>query len=204
MPGPHHKPPKNLGYVIMTIDANWLQGQNMNNLTLTLVSLNPTSNQPAAKAPRPIISIINQPSTHYAPPRNTSINKLGLNVGIPVGLGAMVFIICGLWCGMRKTRTQLGSAMSRRKGYGIGKSRRRRLGKEGSIQLQETGLRLPSPEFRDEPTHMTDLPQRFISHDRDESLGKLVSSQLGELSGEDLRPQGNALMEEIARQQIGR
>ena len=209
-PAPQHAwssppTPKNLGYVIMTIDADWLQGQSMNNLTLTLISLDPTINQPAAKAPGPIISIINKPPTHYAPPPNTLINKLGLEVGIPVGLGAMVFIICALWWGMRKTRIQLGSVMSYKKGYGIGKSRRQRLGKNRSLQLQETAFRPPSPDFRDEPTHVMDPAQSSASHNRNESLGSLVSSQGGETPDEEQnRHQGNAFREEMARQQTRR
>jgi len=193
---------KNLGYVIMTMDAAWLQGQSFNNLSLTLVALDTSVNQAARIIPGPYISLINQPAEHYPPPPHAELNKLGLEVGIPVGVGAFLFIVCGLWFGMRKTRRiELGNIMSRRKGYGVGKSRRQRMGKQADIQLRESALRPTSPEFRDEPLQGAEAPQRFAGHAREESLGSLVSSAAGDSFS---RPQGNVFREELERQRTGR
>ena len=194
--------PKDWGYDIMTMDPAWLQGQSSNNLSLTLVAFDPTANQAATKIPGPIIGLINQPAQHYPPPPHAELNKLGLEVGIPVGIGAFLFIICGLWFGMRKTRRiELGNIMSRRKGYGVGKSRRQRLGKQADIQLRESALRPASPEFRDDPLQGAAAPQRSAGHAREESLGSLVSSVAGDSFS---RPQGNVFREELERQRTGR
>jgi hypothetical protein len=194
--------PKNLGFVIMTMDGDWLQGQSSNNLSLSLTALNPSVDQPAAIEPGPIIMLTNQPAQHYPPPPHTTINKLGLEVGIPVGLAAFFFILCGLWFGMRKTRRiELGNVMGRRKGYGVGKSRRQRVGKRG-IQLQETELRSGSPDFRDDPVEDREAPPRLPSHARDVSLGSLVSSPAQSIS-DQRRGGGNVFREEISRQYPG-
>jgi hypothetical protein len=185
----------------MTLDAAWLQGQSFNNLSLTLVSFDPTVNKPATKWPGPIIGLMNQPVQHYQPSPHPELNKLGLEVGIPVGLGAFLLIIGGLWFGMRKTRRiELGNVMGRRKGYGVGKSRRQRLGKQADIQLREAALRPESPGFRDEPLQGAEVPERFAGHAREESLGSLVSSTAGDSFS---RPQGNVFREELERQNKG-
>ena len=166
-----------------------------------MVALDSAVNKPADKIRGPIIGLINQPVEHPPPPPHAELNKLGLQVGIPVGIGAFLLIVCGLWFGMRKARRiDLGNVVSRRKGYGVGKSRRQRLGKQGSIQLRESALRPASPEFRDEPQGV-ELPQRFGGHVREESLGSLVSSAPGDSFS---RPQGNVFREEMERQRTGR
>jgi len=197
----------NYGYVTITMDSAWLQGLNRKNLTLFIIQLDPTPDHRASTMTGPTISLINKPVTHYpAPPPTSKPNKLGLEVGLPVGLGFVIFVLFGLFLGMRKHRKiGLGSVMGSRKGYGVGKSRRQRVGKNGAIRLgeREVGVRAPAETgFKDETTRGVELQQR--QHAREESLDDLVSSPTREHFGDDPRKQGNAFRDEVSRQKTGR
>jgi hypothetical protein len=135
---------------------------------------------------------MNEPLQHYEPPEPTKApNKGGLYIGLPVALGFVVFILVGLFFGMKKHRTiGLGNIMGRRnKGYGVGKSRRQRmgLGKKGAIRLEDRE-RQSGPQFRDAQ-----------GHNRDVSLGSLVGD-------DEIRPapRGNEFREEMQRQKTSR
>lgn len=78
----------------------------------------------------------------------------------------------------------------RNRGYGVGKSRRQRLGlgkKKGAIRLDDREQQANS-QFRDAPTH-----------GRGDSLGNLAGD-------DEIRPapRGNQFRDEIRRQQTGR
>lgn len=141
----------------------------------------------------PMITITNEPPQHYKPPEPTKPpNKSGLLIGLPVSLGFVVIVVVGLFIGMRKHRTiGLGNIMGRRnRGYGVGKSRRQRLGlgkKKGAIRLDDREQQANS-QFRDAPTH-----------GRGDSLGNLAGD-------DEIRPapRGNQFRDEIRRQQTGR
>jgi len=202
------KTPNAYGYVTMTMDKAWLQGTSRNNLTLTIVSLGPNVNAQAVRTSGPVISLINKPVAHLpAPPHTKAPNKLGMEIGIPVGVAFIVFVVFGLCIGMRKTRRiGVGNVMGRRKGYGIGKSRRQRVGNNGPIRLdeQEAG---PGPwrgHFRDESNGEIELPQRNPGHAREESLGSLVGTPTQEGFGDPTGTRGNAFRDEISRQKTGR
>lgn len=146
---------KNVGYITLQIDGDWLQGNSRNNLSLTMQSFDATADKPARLLKGPIIFLTNQPVEHYPPPPHNSIDKLGLEIGIPVGFFFCVLVVCGLWCGMRKhRRIGLGNVMGRKKGYGVGKSRRQRMGlKRAAFQVHDSEDVLPgSPVFRDDLT----------------------------------------------------
>ncbi|MCJ1362953.1 hypothetical protein MMC16_002059 [Acarospora aff. strigata] len=193
----------NYGFVTMTMDSAWLQGQKRNNLTLYIIQLDPTPNQRASTKSGPTISLINKPVEHYPPPPTKPPSKLGLQIGLPVGLGLFVFVLFGLFLGMRKHRKiGLGSVMGSRKGYGVGKSRRQRVGKKGGIRLDERGVDIPDTGFRDEPTRGVELQQR--QHAREESLDDLVDSPTEEGFGTDPKLHGNAFRDEVSRQKTGR
>jgi len=191
----------NYGYVTMTMDSAWLRGQPRNNLTLYIIQLDPTPDQSAHAKQGPIVSLINKPVQHYAPsPPTKPPGKLGLLVGLPVVLGVFVFVLFGLFIGMRKHRKiGLGSVMGSRKGYGVGKSRRQRVGKKGAIRLGEREVGAPDTGFRDEPTRGVELQQR--QHTREESLDDLVSSPTEQINP---RRHENAFRDEISRQRTGR
>jgi len=191
----------NYGYVTMTMDSAWLQGQPRNNLTLNIIQLDPTPDHRASSRIGPIVSLINKPVQHYPPsPPTKPPGKLGLLVGLPVAFGFFLFVLLGLLFGMRKHRKiGLGSVMGSRKGYGVGKSRRQRVGNKGAIRLGEREAGAPDTEFRDEPTRGVELQQR--QHAREESLDDLVSSPTEQT---DHRRHGNAFRDEISRQRTGR
>lgn len=139
----------------------------------------------------PMITLTNEPPRHYAPPPVNSINKEGLIIGLPIGLGFVVLVAVGLFFGMRKHRTiGLGNIMGRRnRGYGVGKSRRQRLGlgKKGAIRLEEREG-APMPHYSEEHGHA-----------RGDSLGSLVSDD-----GIRPTPGGNHFRDEVQRQRTGR
>lgn len=190
------------------MDKAWLQGTDRNNLTLTILSLAPNVNVKLAVTAGPVISLTNRPATHYpAPPTTKAPNRLGLLVGIPVGLGFFVFVLCGLFFGMRKhRRIGLGNVMGRRRGYGVGKSRRQRLGKNGAIRLGKDEAAAGAREdarFKDEPAEGVELQQRSPNHAKEASLGSLADSPSREGFGQ-VDTHGNAFRDEISRQRAAR
>ncbi len=102
----------------------------------------------------------------------------------------------------RHRRINLGSVMGRKKGYGIGKSRRQRVGKKGAIRLGEREVNAPDTGFKDEPTRGVELQER--RHVREENLDDLVSSETEQDPGTDSKTHGNAFRDEISRQKTGR
>ncbi|KAF2800502.1 hypothetical protein K505DRAFT_190800, partial [Melanomma pulvis-pyrius CBS 109.77] len=119
------------GFVAVETKKEWMQGYSMYNLTFHLLNYEPAAPERAASTlDGPVITLTNEPPNHYkAPPFNKVPNKEGLLIGLPVTLGFLLIVIVGLYFGMRKHRTiGLGNIMGRRRGYGVGKSKRQRLG----------------------------------------------------------------------------
>ncbi|KAF2866070.1 hypothetical protein BDV95DRAFT_611947 [Massariosphaeria phaeospora] len=178
------------GYIAVQMQKDWMQTFDMYNLTFAAVVSEPNNPSAAAKAiDGPSFTLQNEPPHHYEPPKRVGPNKSGLMIGLPVSLGFLLFVIVGLWFGMRKHRTiGLGNVMGRRnRGYGTRKSKRERLGlsKEGAIRLEDREAREGAPR-----------PQ----HVRGDSLGSLVSDD------EEIRPapRGNQFRDEVQRQRTGR
>ena len=170
-----------------------------------MVQYDPFLKKEADRSAGPIITLTNAPAVHYPPPPPSNPNKLGIFIGIPVGLGFVALILCGLCIGMRKHRKiDIKGLAGRKKGYGVGKSRRQRMGKGGGIRLQEREVNPPRGSiFRDDPVAAEESERRFQAHTRDESLGSLVNSPARE-NFEQGRDGQNAFRQEIARQQTGR
>jgi hypothetical protein len=133
----------------------------------------------------PMITLEYEPPKHIPPPPKNSIDKTGLMIGLPVGLGFVGLVVIGLFIGMRKNRViGIGNIMGRRnRGYGSGKSRRQRLGlgKKGAIALEERSVSGPR-----------------YGHARGDSLGSLVSDD-----GRPAAPGSNVFRDEIQRQRTG-
>jgi hypothetical protein len=201
------------------MQESFLQGVSNNTLKFALVSFSPGGNhaQDAIPVEGPTVFLSKAPATHYAPPPHTKLpSNLSLLIGLPLGLGALVFVSLGLFFGMRKHRhISVGSVMGKRAGYGVGKSRRQRLGKKGAIRLEERevlqsrsqGVRtggttrtrdddeIGHAGAQDATTQMWPLPSTHGGHQRDESLGSLVSESEGG---------NNAFRREVERQRTGR
>ena len=189
------------------MDKSWLQGSSRNNITFHLNALDDTKDVPLISKAGPTISLTNPPVVHYPPPVHTPPNKLGMEVGIPIGIAFFLFILCGLFVGMRKHRhINVGSVMGRRKGYGVGKSRRQRLGlgNKTGIHLGDNDLNTDGRnQYTDQPTQDVELQTRTPGHGREDSLGSLVNSPTREGFEANKTPRSNAFRDEISRQRTG-
>ena len=136
-----------------------------------------------------MFTLENEPPHHYPPPPKNKLEKSGLYIGLPLGLAFVALVVVGLFVGMRKNRTiGIGNVMGRRgKGYGVGKSRRQRLGLggKGAIRLEDRG----APQYSDDARGRT----------RGDSLGSLVSDDENRPT-----PGTNHFRDEINRQRTGR
>jgi hypothetical protein len=203
----------------VTMQDSFLQGVDNNTLKFALVTFSPGGNHALDAIPieGPTVYLSKAPATHYAPPPHTKLpSNLSLLIGLPLGLGALVFVSLGLFFGMRKHRhIGVGGVMGKRAGYGVGKSRRQRLGKKGAIRLEERevlqsrsqGARTGGNtrargedeirpfDAQGTAQQMWPLPPARGGHQRDESLGSLVSDSEGG---------NNAFRREVERQRTGR
>jgi hypothetical protein len=200
------------------MDENFLQGVDNNTLKFAVVSFSPSGNHPKDAIPvdGPTVYLSKAPVKHFTPPPHTKLpSNLSLLIGLPLGLGALVFVSLGLFFGMRKHRhINVGAVMGKRAGYGVGKSRRQRLGKKGAIRLEERevlqnraqGARPGGTRARNDdeirPAGVPDsfsqswpIPPSREGHQREESLGSLVS---------DTEGGNNAFRREIEKQRTGR
>ncbi len=188
------------------MDKAWLKDTRRNNLTLYIIGLDAKDSSRATTIKGPTISLTNKPVEHLKPPPHTKMpNKLGLALGLPLSLGFVVLVVCGLYFGMRKTRRiGIGSVMGRKKGYGEGKSRRQRMrkGKKGGLRLDDNEPE--APDYRDEPTQGVELQTRDPQQTKEENLSDLVSSPTKGTFGDDPPLQRNAFREELSRQKTGR
>jgi hypothetical protein len=176
----------------------WMQDSLNATLQFGLVSYTPVSDHTARPFVGPTVFLSKKPAAHYAPPPKTKLpDHLSLFIGLPLGLGALFFVLLGLFFGMRKHRhIDVKSLLSKKKGYGGGKSKRERLGlKKGAIRLEEREVIVPSRrEYSDD--EIRSVPPRIDvnGHRRDESLGSLVS---------DTEGGNNAFRREIEKQKTG-
>ncbi|KAH0548196.1 hypothetical protein GP486_008088 [Trichoglossum hirsutum] len=206
--------PNSYGFVSVKMDNSWRKDQPRNNLTFYLVEVGPNDGQ-ASYYTGPTVSLINKPAQHYPPPPRIKPDKLGLAVGLPVSLGFVFLVLCGLCIGMRKRRKiGLGNInIGRNKGYGVGKSRRQRMKrsrKAGPIQLGDDDIITPAPrssDFRDNSNDGVELEER-ASHARrhnrdDDSLGSLAGSPTEDTFRRDQRQGNNVFRDEMARQKTG-
>lgn len=194
--------PKQKGFLTVTMQESWMETRSNATLIFALVSYTPISDHTARPFVGPTVFLSKKPATHYKPPPvNTLPDNISLLIGLPLGLGALFFVMLGLYFGMRKHRriamADIKAALSKKKGYGASKSKRQRLGlKKGAIRLEEREILTPNRrEYTDD--EVRNVPPRFNAsgHMRDESLGSLVSDSEG--------PGNNAFREEIRKQQTG-
>ncbi|MCJ1353176.1 MAG: hypothetical protein MMC33_003161 [Icmadophila ericetorum] len=191
-----------LGYTILQTDPTWLKGQTRNNLTLTFIDYDQQLGP--IRHTGPTISLIEPPVS--GAPLVPSNPNLGVLIGVPLGVGLPVAMICLLIYGMRKHRHidyQSIKELARKKnGYGIRKSRRQRVGKRESPYFADSDVGLPTKPYMDDPAGGIELPERNLGHHNNDSLGSLVNTPTKGGFDEDLRTpgSGNAFRKEISRQ----
>ena len=192
-----------LGYVTFEASHDWLQGKSRNNISLSLIAYDTVagSNDPSPEfITGPIISITTPPVEHFPGIKSSPPNRLGLEIGIPVGIGFFVLMLFLFWFGV-KNHTKLdlkGLRDRRRKGYGVGKSRRQRMGKKGPIRMDDSESTPGGEVFRDDPENGLELQQRHQT--REESLGSLVDSPARHGFRDEHSPtRANTFQNEISR-----
>ncbi|KAL4803664.1 hypothetical protein BDV18DRAFT_162682 [Aspergillus unguis] len=118
------------GYIPLHMSNEWLQGKQNNTLTLYIIELDSTLDRRASARQGPTITLRPRPIEHYKPSPPPRFNKLALCIGLPVSLTVVLIIVVTLVYSMRKSRETIGGSAfwsSRRRGYGIGKSRAQRV-----------------------------------------------------------------------------
>ncbi|KAL4919964.1 hypothetical protein BDW62DRAFT_199375 [Aspergillus aurantiobrunneus] len=123
------------GYIPLHMNKEWLQGKQNNTLTLYIIELDSTLDRRASARQGPTITLRPRPVEHYKPSPPPRFNKLALCIGLPASLVVVAIVVATLVFSMRKSRdTIISSAfwVSRKRGYGIGKSRSQRL--KGDVQ----------------------------------------------------------------------
>jgi hypothetical protein len=186
------------GHIAWTIQRDWLKNLASNNITLFISTASGTT------VSGPVVMVTTSPITYATLTPAPVPSGPTLYIALPASLGFIALCVCGGYILNRKHRQiGLGNIMGRR-GYGIGKSHRQRLGlsrkdKAGAIALRdhdpaaaddgEAGV------YRDVPVNYEiGLPQ----HRRTDSdtLGSLVGTPTVD------RPRGgNVFREELRRQE---
>lgn len=118
------------GYIPLHMSKEWLQGKQNNTLTLYIIELDSTLDRRASARQGPTITLRPRPVEHYKPSPPPRFNKLALCIGLPVSLVVVIIVVATLVFSMRKSRDTIMSSafwVSRKRGYGIGKSRSQRL-----------------------------------------------------------------------------
>ena len=201
------KTPYGYGYVILETNKDWLQGSTRNNMSLTLISYSPGTNSVADTHAGPIISLTNKPVEHLPASKSNPPNNLGKYIGIPFGVVFILLAIGVLYIAARRHRLDIKAITRQRRGYGVGRSRRQRMGKKGPIRIEERQVNVvpgEDCEFRDDSERGLELQQRNIGQNRKEDLRNIVNNPTRSDAHEAPQTNRNVFREEIERQRTGR
>ncbi|KAL1958162.1 hypothetical protein VTO42DRAFT_5017 [Malbranchea cinnamomea] len=186
--------PNTLGFMSLVMEKDWLQGKSQNNLTLYIAEYDPQSGKRVRVMDGPTISLSKKPPEHQPPPPELKHNKLGVMIGVPLGIAAFLLILLGLFFGMRhRRRIGLGNVMGRRLEPGsqrtinrLGRRKRGRMwgGPGAAIRLEN----LENVEqYRDDP-------------DADHDVDPFTSARPSRNPFNDIqRAEGNAFRQEVHR-----
>ncbi|KFA78457.1 hypothetical protein S40288_06905 [Stachybotrys chartarum IBT 40288] len=194
----YNRVPAAWGFWTLDLTTSYLKdttpGHTMTNVSISLVSSLSGSNEKNTTAAIPVAFMQpGLPPVRHSP----GASRQSLIIGLPIGFGALVLVIGGLFLYNRRTRRiGLGNVMGRkRNGYDSSRTRRmfRRAHKDGAIQLTDRASP-PIPEYHDNPSSVPRIR-------RDSDLGSLAGSpvvssfpQTGTLGGR------NAFRDEVDRQ----
>ena len=178
-----------VGYAFVNMTSDWLEGAASTQLTLNLLSIEPTDGYRKILS-GPVITLTAKNSTDatQSSPSTSSSKKLGEKVGLPVGLvvAIAILIALGIFFCMRKRHG---------KGYLTGQSRGQRVGKQGTGGASHKR----QVSFHDEPTRGVELQDRNkgLTGEDNWDWGSPVSSPTSARGS-------NAFRDEINRQRSGR
>jgi hypothetical protein len=181
------------GFVSWTISSDWLKSLSSNNVTLYITA------QGGRSVPGPTVMVTTSPTPepYHQPPTQAPKGK-DLYIALPAVAGFVILCVCGGFILNRQHRKiGLGNVMGQRQGYGVGKSRRQRLGlskKSGAIRLREQELTADG-QYRDVPVQQE---ARVAGHIRGDSDG--LASLVATPTEEGPRG-GNIFRDEIRRQE---
>lgn len=181
------------GFISWTINSDWLQSFSSNNVTLYITA------QGGRSVAGPTVMVTTSPTPEpYHPPPTQAPKGKDLYIALPAVAGFVILCVCGGFIFNRKHRKiGLGNVMGRQQGYGVGKSRRQRLGlskKSGAIRLREQELTADG-QYRDVPVQQE---ARVPGHMRGDSDG--LASLVATPTEEGPRG-GNVFRDEIRRQE---
>ena len=152
---------KNLGFIYMPITDSMLDSKSSNYLQLGIIANKESEDKPADRVVGPIVKITNKPVEHYPAPPANSVSTLGIAIGLPLGLGVPILFVIALMIYNRTHAQKIRSLKdmvaltSKRRGYGVGKSRRQRAGSAGPIRLEdEVELARMQEPFRDDARNL--------------------------------------------------
>ena len=140
-----------------------MQGKSGANITLFLNALDADQNTTVKSYTGPTVLVTKQPTYHQPPPKMPS--GAALYIGLPTVLGFCVIMIFGVCLWNRQARKiSIGNIMSRsRHGYGVAKSRARRMGRRD----KKAGHNIRLMDQLPEDQHYRDEPRHYPAHDDD-------------------------------------
>ncbi|KAJ2892994.1 hypothetical protein MKZ38_009143 [Zalerion maritima] len=130
------------GFWAFSADSSYLDGSNNVTISLVIAAVVPGSDTPLINDGPDIV--VKKPETYT--PKEPTMNKRALLIGLPVSLGLVFFITCGVcWYNRKARKIGIKNIMGRgKKGYGISKSRLQRLGmKSGGRAKRDKGQDIP-------------------------------------------------------------
>ncbi|KAB5578413.1 hypothetical protein GE09DRAFT_1089546 [Coniochaeta sp. 2T2.1] len=199
-----------------TVDSSLLSGNPGGvNISLAIASLTPGA---SAMTPfqGPVVQVAKPKG--YVPEKAKPPTGPALYIALPTVLGFVVVMLVGTcWWNKNHRKIEIGSVMGRKKGYGVGRSKRQRVfGGQSKRERKEQGIRLMERDVTGQEGvggYRDDAPPR-INVSKPEADGfdfggvpRRDSDALGSLAGSPTeerfpgRKEGNAFRDELSRQE---
>ena len=169
------------GYIPLRMRGEWLQDKPRNTLTLYIIELDLTSDRRASARQGPTVTLHPKPVEHYKPLPPPRFNKLALMIGLPVSVGVVILIVAGVFFGMRRsTKIGIEHAMAPRgKGYGIGKSKNERLGR--NMMTSDEDEFAAMKKYSDADEGLSEVAESELYNDINRPAGYAIGSRVARL-----------------------
>jgi len=137
------------------MNKTWLLGAPGNDTTsgqnMTLFLISTPAGEPNITKPGPILSLTVDPKTLPPVVIPKIASKYGLEIGLPIGVVALILILLGLWCGVRKSSRNHRSIKLAGKDYMARRARKRRLGGDVPLEEYDNGIFNKQDQYTDQP-----------------------------------------------------